>query len=695
MRTLHFGITIALSAFLLFLVQPIIAKAILPWFGGSAAVWTTCMVFFQVVLVLGYAYADRVARLAPRRQALIHAGVVLASLAFLPILPSAGLEPEDGSAPIGHILVLLVATLGLPYFALSTTGPLVQAWFVARAGAARDAVAANDGGVYRLYALSNAGSLLALIAYPTLVEPQLGHEAQAISWSVGYGAFAALVLALAWRFSRVGSALGAAPTGAGVTALATEAAPAPRLREHLVWLGLGALGTALLLGVTAHITQNVAPIPFLWIVPLGLYLLTFIIAFEAPRLYVRPLFLALTGLLAPLMLAALSFRFKDGHIERGVLHIDAALPLFALGLFAGCLVCHGELARRKPAPAHLTRFYLMLSLGGAVGGLFVGVVAPLCFDWTWELPIALVALALIASIVSANPLRWLAAVYAVATMVLAGDYVAWVHNDATVIVRDFYGALRVKAYGAPGDSDATHRLVHGTITHGEQYLHDPRRMQPTTYYGPSSGLGRAIFGTRRDPAASQTVGLIGLGVGTTLAYARTGDRYVVYELNPAVVDIARTDFSYLTDAAADVEVVLGDARLQLEREPARGFDVLAIDAFSSDAIPIHLLTREAMVTWKRHMAPGGIIAFHISNRYLDLGPVVAALADADGDTAIFVDDNPSDESGLYSSDWMLIGSRKLAWLEALLTRASVSRVTPPPTFRAWTDDFDNLFEVLK
>lgn len=694
MRTLHFGITIALSAFLLFLVQPIIAKSILPWFGGSAAVWTTCMVFFQVVLVLGYAYADRVTRLAPKRQALIHAGVVLVSLAFLPILPSVGLKPEDGSAPIGNILVLLVATLGLPYFALSTTGPLVQAWYVRRARARAEGGGAADdaraSGVYRLYALSNAGSLLALVAYPTLVEPQLGHEAQATSWSVGYGAFAVLVLVLAWRFSRVG------PVFEGAKAeLVAAAAPAPRVREHLVWLSLGALGTVLLLGVTAHITQNVAPIPFLWIVPLGLYLLTFIIAFEAPRLYVRPLFLALTGLLAPLMLAALSFRFKDGHIERGVLHIDAALPLFALGLFVGCLVCHGELARRKPAPEHLTRFYLMLSVGGAVGGLFVGVVAPLCFDWTWELPIALVALALIASIVSASPLRWLAAVYAVATMVLAGDYISWVHNDATVIVRDFYGALRVKAYGAPDDPDATHRLVHGTITHGEQYLHDPRRMQPTTYYGPSSGVGRAIFGTRRDPAASQTVGLIGLGVGTTLAYGRAGDHYIAYELNPMVVDIARSEFSYLPDSAAEVEVVLGDARLQLEREPARGFDVLAIDAFSSDAIPIHLLTREAMATWKRHMAPGGIIAFHISNRYLDLGPVVAALAAAVGDTAIFVDDNPSDASGLYSSDWMLIGSPKLAWLEALLTRASVSRVVPSPTFRAWTDDFDNLFDVLK
>jgi len=686
--------SIALSAFLLFLVQPVIAKQILPWFGGSAAVWTTCMVFFQVVLLAGYAYSDFVIRrLAPRRQALLHSALLIASLAFLPITPGEAFKPTGADNPIGRILLLLAATIGLPYLMLSTTGPLVQAWFARRYA---------GGQVYRLYALSNVASMLALIAYPPAIEPLASNLQQSIGWSLGYGLFAVLAIAAAWS-AATGTA-GAAPVPAGAAATATDrvngapqAPPAPSGREQGLWLLLAALGSVLLLAVTTHITQNVASIPFLWVLPLSIYLITFILCFDGRGWYRRAWGVPVACVLLLLMLGGLSWKpeWDKFTFVRGLIPIGEAVPLYALGLFVLCMLCHGELVARKPAPEHLTRFYLMVSLGGALGGLFVGIAAPLAFDWYWEFPLALTLLALVLIFVTAGRLKWLAALTFCVALVGLADYRRFVRDDTIELTRSFYGALRVKTSGPDSDENARWRLMHGVITHGEQYRNPKFSRLATTYYGESSGIGRALTGLRElSPGQPQRVGLIGLGVGTLASYGRAGDTYRIYELNPQVLELARRRFSYLKDSAAKIETPLGDARLVLEREAPQRLDVLAVDAFSSDSIPVHLITREAIRLYRRHLAEGGVVAFHISNRYLDLTGVVRQLADDIGWQALRVVDDPPEDNYLYRSDWILI-SGNAALLERLKAAGHGEAVEPKAGLRPWTDDYNNLFAVLK
>ena len=663
--------TIFLSSFLLFLVQPLIARLILPWFGGSAAVWTTCMLFFQALLLAGYAYAHWLTRLSNKRtEAVIHTVLLLAAVATLPIAPGEAWKPLGSEEPVTRILLLLGASVGLPYFLLASTSPLLQAWF------ARARPGENP---YRLFAISNLASLLALVGYPFVVEPFLGGLQQVQVWSWLFAAFALACAAMAWMTPRraIESPL--------------EAATADGRSPWLMWLALSATGSVLLLAVTNHLTQNVAAVPLLWLVPLTLYLASFIIAFEGKGWYRLEWLWAI--LLA--LLGAMGWLLVDSDFD---FDLVVQLAVFLPGMFLGCLFCHGELYKLRPAPARLTAFYLAVSLGGAIGGLLVAVVAPLVFTGYYELGIALVVLAMLASLRLGTVGRIPAFVSLALLLGIAASaaYDSFrYHRDVLVATRSFYGVLRVKEYGSPGDESHMRRLVHGAIMHGEQYLHDRFRRQLTTYYHEDSGIGAAIRSLPEGRPAR--VGVIGLGTGTIAAYGRKGDVYRFYDIDARVMHIARTQFTYLGDSAATIELALGDARLTLERDPPQNFDVLAVDAFSSDAIPVHLITREALGTYLRHMKPDGIVAFHVSNRFLDLIPVVARLAREHGAHAVLVRDDPDEEEDVRRSrsDWVLVSRDPAALKREAMVEREATEAEDRPEWRTWTDDYSNLIQILK
>jgi spermidine synthase/MFS family permease len=623
-------VTIFLSSFLLFLVQPLIARLILPWFGGSAAVWTTCMLFFQALLLVGYAYAHLVERYSrPRFQALLHSALLAVAVATLPIAPGDIWKPSGSENPVVSILLLLGATVGLPYFLLAANSPLLQAWF------ARARPGENP---YRLFAVSNLGSLVALLGYPFVLEPNLGGAGQVSLWSWLFAAFALVCAAVAWLTPAHRSAEGER-TGAG-----------PLTRGEVgLWLALSATGSVLLLAVTNHLTQNVASAPLLWLAPLTLYLASFILSFDGKGWY-RPEWLWSVLLV---WIAVMGWLIVDDDFQ---FDMPVQLGIFLPGLFLGCLFCHGELYRRRPAPARLTAFYLIVAGGGALGGLLVAVAAPILFSGYYELGIGLVVLAALAAGCFGRLGRLpryasLAVLLGIAACA-AYDGMRY-QRDVRVATRSFYGVLRVKEYGAEGTESHLRRLVHGAIMHGEQYLHESTRTMLTTYYHQDSGIGGAIRSLGERPAR---VGIIGLGVGTIAAYGRPGDLYRFYEIDSRVIQVALHEFTYLTDSKAKIELALGDARLALEREPPRNFDVLAVDAFSSDAIPVHLITREALGVYLRHVRPDGIVAFHLSNRFLDLVPVVARLAKEHGVHAVLVRDDPDEEEDYRRSrtDWVLV-----------------------------------------
>ncbi|MCX7960480.1 MAG: fused MFS/spermidine synthase [Burkholderiales bacterium] len=668
-----YALVIMLSALLLFLVQPLIAKLILPWFGGSAAVWATCMLFFQTLLLAGYAYAHGTnARLSPRAQAALHTALLAGAVASLPIAPEARWKPSGTEEPISAILLLLAATIGLPYFLLSATSPLVQAWF------ARARPGENP---YRLFAASNLASLLALVGYPFAVEPWLGGRAQVAAWSWLFAAFALLCALLAWR-----SAQGPAP---GRATLAAAAAPAPRAADLGLWLALSAAGSALLLAVTNHITQNVAAIPLLWLAPLTLYLLTFILAFEGGRFW-RP---EIGWTFVLVWIGGMAWLLADSARQ---FDLPLQLGIWLSGLFVACLFCHGELYRLRPHARHLTAFYLAIAAGGALGGLFVAVLAPLAFDAYLELGIALVAVAALAALRFAALGRLARAASLVALVAASGcatyDALRF-QRDVVYAERNFYGVLRVKEYGTPGAADHLRRLLHGVILHGEQYMAPERRREPTTYYQASSGIGAALAARAAGPPIR--VGVIGLGAGTLAAWGRPGDVYRFYDINPDVVAVARSHFAYLADSAATIEMALGDARLVLEREPPQNFDILAVDAFSSDAIPVHLVTREALALYLRHVKPDGIVAFHVSNRFLDLVPVVAAIARANGAHAVLVSDSADDDPDKTQTDWVLVSRDANALAAPAIAAAGAVAAEPRADWRPWTDDYSNLVQILK
>ncbi len=669
-----FAATIFTGAFLLFLVQPIVAKQILPWFGGSASVWTVCMVFFQVLLLGGYGYADRVVRrLSPRAQAMLHVGLLVASLASLPIVADPAWKPQDPGAPTQHILGLLAATIGLPYFLLSTTGPLLQSWVARSPWGAR---------VYRYFALSNLASLLSLLAYPVAIEPYTSLHDQALAWSIAYAVFVALCAGSALVAARLPATR---PLHAAAAAPAGPAEPAPGPGAQALWLALPAMGSWLLLAVTNHITQHVASIPFLWILPLVVYLLTFILCFESDRWYRRGLFLPLAAV--ALLLSGFGLNDAIGT------HVKSAVPLYVGSLFVLCMVLHGEMARRRPAAAHLTRFYLMLSLGGALGGIAVGLLAPALLTAYYELGIGLAIVAALGLAV-----LWPHRLGVVGSLAVAlaciGFLVEQVEYDrlgTRRIMRNFYGTLLTHDVAGDAPRDTMRVLRHGSVIHGEQFVDPARRREPTAYYGATSGAGLLLS---NPPARPVRVGVVGLGAGTLVTYGRPGDVYRLYELNPQVVALANEEFTFLRDTPATIEHVPGDARLSMEREPPQGYDVLVIDAFSGGSVPVHLLTAEALQIDLRHLRPDGVLVFHVTNRFLDLPPVLMLLARDAGLHAVRVHDDAEGNDALRRTD-MLLMSRDPARLARPEIAASVRAVEPIAGLRVWTDDFNDLIRVLK
>jgi spermidine synthase len=662
--------TIFLSSFLLFLVQPLIARLILPWFGGSAAVWTTCMLFFQALLLAGYAYAHLLTKLSSKRlEAGVHSALLVLAIVTLPIAPSEAWKPAGGDEPVSRILLLLGASVGLPYFLLAATSPLLQAWF-ARARPGQDP--------YRLFAVSNLASLIALVGYPFVVEPNLGGVDQVRAWSWLFAGFAVLCAAVAWLTPR--SVMEAHAAGDRVD----------KRSPYVLWLALAATGSVLLLAVTNHLTQNVAAVPLLWLAPLTLYLASFVLAFEGGRWY-QPRWLW------PLILvwvAGMAWLLVDSEWD---FELPMQLAVYLPGLLLGCLFCHGELYRLRPAPSRLTAFYLAVSAGGALGGLLVAVVAPIVFSAYYELGIGLTVLAVLAAVrfAEVNRVARYASLAVLLGVAACAAYDGFrYHEDVRVAARSFYGVLRVKEYGVPGDDAHLRRLVHGAIMHGEQYMHPTFRNTLTTYYHEDSGIGAAIRSIRAKPAR---VGVIGLGTGTIAAYGRRGDVYRFYDIDSRVMRVAQTEFTYLKDSAATIELALGDARLTLERETPQGFDVLAVDAFSSDAIPVHLITREALGVYLKHVKPDGIVAFHVSNRFLDLIPVVARLAQEHEVHAVLVRDDPDEEIDhrRSRSDWVLVSrSAERLKREAIVDRGGEA-VEDRPEWRTWTDDYSNLIQILK
>ena len=684
------ALTIFLSALLLFQVEPLIGKIILPWFGGVAAVWTVCLLFFQVVLLLGYLYAHLLTRHFGRRgQGWIHTALLATSLLVLPILPKSSWKPAGPEHPVLRILEVLVLAVGLPFFVLSATSPLLQAWW---------ANAKKDTSVYRFYALSNAGSLLGLLTYPTLIEPRLSILRQGWGWSFVYAVFAVAcgIIAITRR-------------DAARTSIRETIAPPPDWNTRVLWTSLPACSSALLLAITNHITQNIAAVPFLWIIPLSLYMLSFILCFGTRR-YHRMFFLRLLGVALGCMAYALSPSLTS-------LPLWILVSLFCAGLFFCCMFCHGELARLKPDPSHLTSFYFWSSLGSVMGAAFVALLAPQVFSGFYELHVALGACALLAVLVHHNdptsPFRqpnWrlalrvlygLAATIIVALFLLARDDSA----SSNRMARNFYGVLRISDESAPnvvllkGDEQSRpkddlrfRRLMNGTITHGIQFLSAARRDQPASYYGPESGIGVAF--TALAPRGGRRVDVIGLGTGTIAAYAHEGDEFTYYELNPLVVRIAQQDFTFLRDSKARISFELGDARLTLESQPPQNLDLLAVDAFSSDSIPVHLLTLEAFQLYFRHLKPDGILAVHISNRHLYLEPIVAAAAEKLGKDAVLIE-SPSDRANeIFLARWVLLVNPGVLQQFPDVEEAG-EHVTPLARVKLWTDSYSSLFAVLK
>ena len=686
-----YWLTTFLSAFLLFQIQPLIGKFILPWFGGTPGVWTTCMLCFQVLLFGGYAYAHfLISRLSPRAQAILHVVILAAACAALPIIPSGAWKPAGDVEPISRIVLLLVATVGLPFFVLSSTGPLLQGWF-SRTHEGRSP--------YRLYALSNLGSLLALVSYPAVFEWTFAARALAYIWSTSFAVFAVLCALCAVnvaRYSKRNFSGAGTEAGTGAELLANSAASeiAPGAGAKLLWFALAMVPSVLLLATTNQVCQDVASVPFLWVLPLTLYLVSFIVCFDNERWYSRRLMMPA----AVLALACLYPVLRTGATVPFTLQVGAYFTAF----FLCAMVCHGELVRRKPGTRHLTSFYLLIAAGGAAGGIFVGVISPLVFTNYYELHLGLFACAALMLVVLATDkngrlfgLRprpvWLVLLLSLSLFGVALLDEARERTTQVVdIQRTFYGVLRVTQdtaqYGRKDEPIL--QLLNGSIAHGFEYEVPKLRSIATTYYSPDSGVGLVL--RERPGNRPRRVGLVGLGTGTLATYARPGDKFQFYEINPTVERLARQHFDYLEDCEGTVEVIHGDARLTLDRQSPQQFDVLVLDAFSGDAIPVHLLTVEAFEIYLRHLATGGIIAVHISNRHFDLEPVVDAIADrAHLAKAVIHADGTS--TGAFSSLWVLVSPEAQA-LE--VPRISGAARAPDARRVLWTDDHASLVEVL-
>ncbi|MBN2497423.1 MAG: fused MFS/spermidine synthase [Deltaproteobacteria bacterium] len=683
--------TILLGAFLLFLVQPLLGRHLLPVFGGSPAVWNACLLFFQVLLLLGYAYAHWLdLRLSSRWQAIVHLALTGAALCVLGLQAGSWdaplLVPLDASSigrPVVAILLALTLAVGLPFLLLSSTSPLLQAWFH-RCDPGRSP--------YRLYAISNIGSMLALLAYPFGIEPLLGLESQGWAWA---GAFAAFAAGSAWCAVRL---LGArAPAAAESSAeLSGETGPRPRAGQMALWMLASAIGASMLLAATNQICQEIAVTPFLWVLPLLVYLLSFVLTFQYEGLYTRRYFGPVFWLGAVVAVFAL--------LEGPSLDVPLQIASFLLCLFGCCMVCHGELVYLKPRPRHLTAFYFAVSLGGAAGGAFVTLLAPVVFSGYWELHSTLLACGIFFFFQRrAHPEEgtgapsWTMRTFHALLLVALGGLLFY-HMQAYELYsvearRGFYGVLRVEKIDRENAEQSRYLLRHGRTFHGAQY--PALRHLPTTYYGPYSGGALAITAhPRRKAGQPMRIGIVGLGVGTLAVYGKRGDRFRFFEIHPDVIALARGEggyFSYLGDSPARIEVSEGDGRLLLERCSER-FHVLVLDAFSSNSVPVHLLTEEAFTLYLRRLEPDGWLAVHVTNQHLDLERLIVGLAARFdlGAVHLLSGDHPP---------W----TRHASWIiltpdPDLLERAGLTALSSGYAFapvEPWTDRKSDLFELLR
>ena len=708
----YYAISIFLSAFLLFQIQPVIGKILLPWFGGTPTVWSTVLLFSQVLLTGGYAYAYwLLGRLRNRRQAVVHLVLLSVSLGLLlitalfwsaPLIPDESWKPQNSNLPIWEILRILAVSIGFPFLLLASNSTLTQAWFH------RDNPKPTP---YRLYALSNIGFLLALISYPILIEPNLTLRTQTTLWSFGYIIFASIAAFLTLRTYRA-SQVGAQGSG---RLSGTEKRPANHI--YVMWVALAATATTLLMAVTNQITQEVAVIPFLWVLPLTIYLLTFILAFSGGYLYSRWLYLITFIILTVASSMLLNLPTSD---------ITLQIFIYMLVLFVGCMICHNELYALRPDARFLPSFYLMVALGGALGGIFVTLIAPTIFSTGfWELQWGLIAcvifLAIIIQLEPASarrkrprkssargkqqrlvvkPLVIVIAILILLQSIYTIYYMREISSETLWADRNFYGVLRVWEMNQEVPKLLANQLTHGQTTHGFQFQPDEIRNLPTTYYTESSGVGLSLLNHPNRPD-NLRIGALGLGIGVIGSYGKPGDVFRFYEVNPDVIEIAEGKgdyFSFLTDSEAAVELIPGDARVSLERElettGSQNYDLLVLDTFSGDAIPLHLLTKEAFDIYLAHLKQDGVIAVNVSNRYFNLDQAVFKLADEfDLDTALI----RAKGDGLqgFDSIWVLL-SREVNFQDIpAIAEASAPRPTIPANFRLWTDDFSNLFQIIK
>ena len=689
-----FAISIFLSAFLLFQIQPMIGKFILPWFGGTPAVWSTLMLFFEILLTGGYTYAYwLIGHVKAKRQPIVHIALIASAMFLLvlfsfiwksPITPDPIWKPDNVSSPILDIFKLLSVSVGLPYFILATNGPLMQAWF---------SRLFPQQSYTRLYALSNVGSLLGLLAYPILIEPILSLRAQGWMWSLSFALFGLLAGWIALRSGRITT-----PSQPKIDPALSASRPSFALIS--LWVILSATASLFLLSITNQITQEVAVIPFLWVLPLALYLLSFVLTFSGDRGYIRKFYAFLFILSAALTLFVM--------LNATRLHVYWQILAYCLLLFTACMLCHGELYLLRPSAEHLTQFYLMISIGGAFGGIFVSLIAPLIFNGYWEFFVGLaMTIAILLTVLRRNRAENLAArarfvfiVFGLVTVMLV--ILSTFFSGALYAKRNFYGVIRVRELIPQGSGESAYVMSHGITVHGLQFINPKLRAVPTTYYVRDSGAGLAILNhpkyAHNEPLH---VGLLGLGIGTLVAYGRPGDEYRLYEINPVVVDLAQGQenyFSFLKDSKANITMVLGDARISLERELAEGnpqnFDVLVLDTFSSDSIPVHLATKEAFALYLEHLAPEGIIAAHITNLHLDLQPVFWQLAQY-YDLSMARVNYPGDSNGGYASHWILLSRDPALLITAAIQEHSVDLLGYSTNIKLWTDDYSNLFQILK
>ncbi|MPZ96286.1 MAG: hypothetical protein GEU96_15580 [Propionibacteriales bacterium] len=673
--TALFTVTVFLGAALLFVVQPLVAKLLLPAYGGSATVWSTSSLFFQTLLLVAYLYVHwSTSGLGPRRQPRVHLLVLVLPVLALPLaLPTDAAPPADGSPALWLLRTLLLA-VGLPFAVVATTGPLLQRWFSWTAHR-------RAADPYFLFAASNLGSFGGLLAYPFLIEPTMTLEAQRFWWSVGCGVFVLFAAGCGLVTARraVPTTVPTAPTGGPTRAKVGR-------RRVLSWLALAFLPSSLMLGVTAHVSTDVAAIPLLWVVPLAIYLATFVAAF-ARRSRRAPRWAAWAAAVAAVVVGVLAAQPGTQSIEAAV---AGNLVLLALVAYAA----HGRLAADRPGTDQLTYFYVVVSIGGALGGLFNGLVAPAVFDRVLEYPLGLVAVPLLLlGLVSFGGLgRRLPGLGVLPPVGLAVLLAAVFVTNGSAATRDtverartFFGSYRVES------RDGVHTLVHGTTIHGTQFTDQQRRDLPTTYYSRSGPLGE-VFAL--DEGRFDRVGAVGLGTGTVAAYGRPGQTMTFFEIDPEMVRMARDTslFTYLADSAAEIETVVGDGRLTVSAREPGSLDLLVLDAFSSDSIPIHLLTAEAMRMYASRLADDGVLAVHVSNRVFDLEPVVAAAADELRWRAA-VGRGAGLDDGATGSVWVVL-SRDDAVVQTLVDDSGWRQLDRDDPVR-WTDDYSSLVAVLR